>query len=68
MKFRVLIEQDEDGVFVAQVPSLPGCISQGRTRAAAVTNIQEAIAGYIESLSAHDEAIPPAIDEEVVDH
>ena len=29
MKYRVLIEQDEDGVFVAEVPSLPGCVSQG---------------------------------------
>lgn len=67
MKFRVLIEQDEDGVFVAQVPSLPGCVSQGPTRSAAIASIQEAIAGYLESLSAHDEAIPPAIDEEVVD-
>ena len=35
MKYRVLIEQDEDGVFVAEVPSLPGCISQGQTRAEA---------------------------------
>ena len=31
MKYRVLIEQDEDGVFVAEVPSLPGCVSRGRT-------------------------------------
>jgi antitoxin HicB len=67
MKFRVLIEQDEDGVFVAQVPSLPGCVSQGETRSAASINIQDAIAGYLESLSERDEAIPPAIDEEVVD-
>ena len=66
MKFRVRIEQDEDGVFVAQVPSLPGCVSQGSTRSVAIASIQEAIAGYLESLSAHDEAIPPAIDEEVV--
>jgi len=67
MKFRVLIEQDEDGVFVAQVPSLPGCVSQGQTRADAIASIQEAIAGYLESLSDRDEAIPPAIEEEVVD-
>ena len=33
MKYRVFIEQDEEGVFVAEVPSLPGCISQGATRA-----------------------------------
>lgn len=67
MKFRVLIERDEDGVFVAQVPSLPGCVSQGETRADAITNVQEAIAGYLESLSDRNEAIPPAIEEEVVD-
>ncbi len=57
MKYRVLIEQDEDGVFVAEVPSLSGCISQGRTRQEAVENAKEAIAAYLESLAAHDEAI-----------
>lgn len=67
MKFRVLIEQDEDGVFVAEVPSLPGCISQGRTRDEALSNVREAIAGYLESLEAHGEPIPPAISEEIVE-
>jgi len=67
MKYRVLIEQDEDGVYVAEVPSLPGCISQGRTRQQAVENIREAIAVYLESLEAHNEPIPPAISEEVVE-
>src|SRR5690606_202029 len=67
MKFRVLIEQDEDGVFVAEVPSLPGCISQGRTRDEALRNVREAIAGYLESLQAHGDAIPPAISEEIVE-
>ena len=67
MKFRVLIEQDEDGMFVAEVPSLPGCLSQGGTRAEAVRNAQEAIAAYLESLRAHGEPIPQPIDEEVVD-
>jgi predicted RNase H-like HicB family nuclease len=63
----VLIEKDEDGVFVAEVPSLPGCVSQGDTRAEALANVQEAIAGYLESLKAHDEPIPPSIEEEIVD-
>lgn len=67
MRYRVFIEQDEDGVYVATVPSLPGCISQGDTRAAAVDNIKEAIAGYIESLQTHGEPIPPPITEEVVE-
>jgi predicted RNase H-like HicB family nuclease len=67
MKYRVLIEPDEDGVFVAQVPSLPGCISQGNTRAEAVQNIREAIELYLESLEAHGEPIPPAITEELIE-
>lgn len=67
MKYRVLIEQDEDGVYVAEVPVLPGCISQGQTREEAVEGIKEAIAAYIESLEAHDEPIPPSISEELVE-
>ena len=67
MKYRVIFERDEDGVFIAEVPSLPGCISQGETRAEALKNIQEAIEIYIESLKDHDEPIPPPIDEEVVE-
>ena len=58
MKYRVLVEQDEDGVFVAEAPSLPGCVSQGATRAHALQNIQEAIHAYLESLEAHDAHSP----------
>ena len=67
MRYRVLIEQDEDGVNVAEVPSLPGCLSQGKTRTEALDNIKEAIAGYLESLKAHGEPIPPSVTEEVVE-
>jgi predicted RNase H-like HicB family nuclease len=67
MKYRVLVEQDEDGVFVAEVPSLPGCISQGDTRAEALANIKEAIGVYLESLEAHGEPVPPPITEELVE-
>lgn len=67
MKYRVFIEQDEDGVFIAKAPALPGCVSQGQTRSEAVKNIQEAIELYIESLEAHDEPVPPPIEEEVVE-
>lgn len=67
MKYRVHIEQDEDGVFVAEVPSLPGCVSQGETRAEALENVREAIAVYLESLEAHDEPVPPPITEELVE-
>jgi predicted RNase H-like HicB family nuclease len=67
MKFRVLIETDEDGVFVARCPSLPGCVSQGATREEARRNIAEAIECYLESLEKHGEPIPPSIDEEIVE-
>jgi len=67
MKYRIIIAQDEDGMFVAECPSLPGCISQGKTRAEAIKNIKDAIAGYIESLQKHGEPIPPSIEEEVVE-
>lgn len=58
MRYRVLVEQDENGVYVAEVPALPGCISQGKTRSEAIDNIKEAIAGYLESLEAHGEPVP----------
>jgi len=61
MKYRVIIEQDEDDVYIAEVPSLPGCISQGTTRTEALNNIKEAIEVYLESLKAHGEPIPPIL-------
>lgn len=67
MKFRILLEIDEDGIFVAECPNLPGCISQGKTRTEAIRNIKDAIRGYIFSLEKHDEPIPPSIEEEVVE-
>ena len=59
MQYRIIIEPDEDGVFVAECPALPGCISQGTTRAEALDNIKDAIQGYLTSLRQHDEPIPP---------
>jgi antitoxin HicB len=67
MKFRVVIEPDEDGVFVAECPNLPGCVSQGRTREEAVANIRDAIAGYLASLKKHNEPVPLPISEELVE-
>jgi predicted RNase H-like HicB family nuclease len=60
MKYRVHIEQHEDGIFVAHVPALPGCISQGQTRDEAMENIREASLAYVESLRAHNEPFPPS--------
>jgi len=67
MKYRIIIEEDEDRTFAVECPSLPGCISQGKTRKEAIENIQDAIRGYLESLNKHDEPIPPPIDEEIVE-
>jgi len=67
MKYRVIINQDEDGMFIVKCPSLPGCVSQGKSRQEALDNIQDAIGGYLESLNKHGEPIPPPIDEEIVD-
>ncbi|MEO6808159.1 MAG: type II toxin-antitoxin system HicB family antitoxin [Isosphaeraceae bacterium] len=67
MQFRVTISQDEDGVFVAEVPALPGCLSQGGTRSEVIENIKGAIVAYLESLKAHSEPIPPPISEEIVE-
>ena len=57
MKFRVYLEPDEDGVFVATCPALPGCASQGRTRTEATENIHEAIEGYLKSLRKHGDRL-----------
>jgi len=67
MKLRVVVEQGEDGKSVATCPTLPGCVSQGDTRDAALANVQDAIAGYLESLRKHGEPVPPPITEEVIE-
>ena len=48
MKLRVIVEQDEAGYYVAEVPALPGCLSQGKTQEEAIANIKEAIEGWLE--------------------
>ena len=67
MRYRILIEQDEDGMFVAECPTLPGCISQGKTRNEAIKNIKDAIKGCLQSLKKHRGPIPPSIEEEIVE-
>ncbi|MCJ7645905.1 type II toxin-antitoxin system HicB family antitoxin [bacterium] len=48
MKFLITIFQDEDGMFIAECPSIPGCISQGKTQREAEKNIREAIKECLE--------------------
>jgi len=58
MAHRVIISQDEDGIYVAECLDLPGCVSQGATRKEAMKNIKDAIKGYLESLKKHNEKPP----------
>ncbi|HET7145549.1 MAG TPA: type II toxin-antitoxin system HicB family antitoxin [Anaerolineales bacterium] len=55
---QVIIYSGEDGYFVAECPSLPGCISQGKTKEEAVSNIKEAIDGYIAALKEDNLPVP----------
>ena len=48
MKFIVTLDRDEDGVWIAECPAIPGCVSQGETQEEALANIQEAIALCLE--------------------
>lgn len=58
MMRQVILYQDEDGVWIAECPSLPGCGSDGATRDEALANIKEAIALWIADAEAHDEPVP----------
>lgn len=51
MNFRVVIEKDETGYYVAEVPALPGCMSQGKTLEEAKSNVREAIEGWLEVMN-----------------
>jgi len=58
-KFKVYLEYDpEYNGFVADVPTLPGCMSQGKTEEEALENIKEAIKGYLKVLKKHKKVVP----------
>ena len=55
---QVVVYPGEDGYWVAECPSLPGCISQGRTKQEAIVNIKEAIEGYVVALKDDGLSVP----------
>jgi predicted RNase H-like HicB family nuclease len=67
MRFTVVLEREDDGGFVASVPALPGCVSQGDTRDEAMQNVREAIEVYIEDCRESGEPIPSESGREFVD-
>ena len=58
MRYIVILESEADGGYVASVPALPGCVSQGNSRADALANIHEAIELYIEDCRAAGDPVP----------
>lgn len=55
---QIIIKPGEDNFWIAECPSLPGCISQGSSKKEAIKNIQEAIEGYLEVLQEDGDPIP----------
>ncbi len=56
---QIILHADEDGYWIAECPSLPGCISQGETKEEALANITDAIQAYVEALIISGDPIPP---------
>ena len=67
MRFTVVLEQEPDKGFVASVPALPGCVSQGDTREDALQNIREAIELYVEDCRESGDPIPSESGREFVE-
>ncbi|MGH8545259.1 MAG: type II toxin-antitoxin system HicB family antitoxin [Gammaproteobacteria bacterium] len=57
-RFLVYLEPPEEGGYIVSAPALPGCVTQGETREEALAMVQDAIRGYILSLSKHGESLP----------
>ena len=67
MRYTVVLEQEADGGFVVSVPALPGCVSQGDTRAEALSSIREAIALYIEDCREAGDPVPVEAGKEFIE-
>ena len=67
MQYTVILQQEGDEGYVATVPALPGCVSQGDTRIEALTNIREAIEVYLEDCREAGDPIPTEAGREYVD-
>ena len=65
MKLRVLLEPSEEGGYTVLVPTLPGCISEGKTREEALKNIEEAIELYLEPIDDDESFSPSAVTVEI---
>ena len=67
MRYTVVLEREQDGGYVASVPALPGCVSQGNSRAEALSNIREAIELYVADCRDAGDPIPTEAGKEFVE-
>jgi len=67
MRYTIILEREADGGFVASVPALPGCVSQGDTRPEAMDNIREAIALYVEDCREAGDPVPTEAGKEFIE-
>ena len=67
MRYTVVLEQEDDGGYVANVPALPGCVSQGDNRIEVLANIREAIELYVEDCRNSGDPIPSEAGKEFVE-
>ena len=67
MKYTVIIENGQESGFVAHVPALRGCVSQGATRQEAIANVREAIEAYLEALMEDGLPVPTEVGRETVE-
>jgi len=67
MRYTVILERDPQGMVVASVPALRGCVSQGKNKREALRNIKEAMALYVETLIENGQPVPTETGREVVE-
>ena len=67
MRYTVVLEREADGGYVASVPALPGCVTQGDNRDEALANIREAIQLYIDDCRAVGDPVPTEAGKEIVE-
>mgnify|MGYP001589030143 CR=1 FL=1 len=65
MKYAVILEKGQESGYVAQVPALRGCVSQGKTKEEALANVKEAIEVYIEALLEDGLPVPQEVGKEI---
>ena len=65
MKFNVTIDRDEDGIWIVECPSIPGCVTQGATKDEALANIEEAIRLCLEVRA--DQGLPLTIETRLIE-